>query len=83
MRTIIGLVTMIAGLALLALSATGQHADDMYWSEDFSAFDIAQVCWEAQKVAILQGDKRVGQQELLEATYQQRRRKSVEGRRNG
>lgn len=52
-------------------------------TQDFSPSDIAQVCREALKATILQGEKKVGLQELLEATSQQQRRKMVEGRRNG
>lgn len=52
-------------------------------SASFSASDIAQVCREALKTAVIEDKRRVGLKELLAAIAQQRRRKMVEGRRNG
>lgn len=52
-------------------------------TEGFSPSDIAQICWEGQKTAILRGVKTVTQEELIEAIEQQQRKKTVEGRKNG
>jgi len=52
-------------------------------TERFSPADIAQVCWEAMKKSILEGEEKVGLERLQWAIAQQKRRKDVEGRQNG
>lgn len=52
-------------------------------TENFSPSDIAQTCWESLKKAILKDRKKIGMEDLLWAIAQQKRRKEIEGRRNG
>lgn len=52
-------------------------------TENFSPSDIAQTCWESLKKIILEDKKKVGTEDLRQAIAQQKRRKEVEGRRNG